>query len=158
MLVVSTLDVISTALAGVSIVVAIIALLRGERATRAAIRSADAADRSAQEAARANEIAEAEAAAAQADRDARRHVWSIERTDRRGYRLRNQGTDLATNVAVDMGDFPAGLARGLPSGVDLQAGETSDTFMIFEVAEVQTPSSVLVTCDQHEPRRVALPA
>lgn len=64
------------------------------------------------------------------------------------YRLRNVGPKEVTNVAVSAGQFPDGLTRRLPTGVDLSPMAATDPFIIQGTLQNPAPGEVTVTCDQ----------
>ncbi|MEO8851067.1 MAG: hypothetical protein ABI360_04985 [Allobranchiibius sp.] len=84
--------------------------------------------------------------------------FNIEFVAGHSYRLRNVGSEEATNVTVTVGAFPVGRTRGLPTGVDLAPMASTDTFVIRGSWQSPAPGEVTVTCEQiAQPLKVLLP-
>ena len=73
--------------------------------------------------------------------------FNIEVVSRNKFRLRNVGTGPATNLRVDLGDFPDGLTRDVPDGIELEPFASS-TFLVMSAMQAPRPGEVRVICDE----------
>ncbi|MGI8333514.1 hypothetical protein ACRYCC_26475 [Actinomadura scrupuli] len=132
-----------------SLAVAVLAYVESRRARKAAVRSADAGDVSAQAAVRSAQVAERALAFSEEQAAATappKILWSIVRSGKQAFVLRNHGTEAATGVTMDESRMTAYFQRDLPKDVTIPAGG-SHRFSADGSGESPVPGEVWLTWD-----------
>ncbi|MFE4574083.1 hypothetical protein, partial [Paenibacillus chitinolyticus] len=72
--------------------------------------------------------------------------WTLTRSSKNVFVLRNTGTETAAGVKVDLGHHPAGLTRRVPEDGVVRKGESTD-FMVMSAWGSPIPRELWVSWD-----------